>query len=466
MLKFEHGNITNAFYINFNLHILKGEKKMNTERRKIFELFEKNKEFADSAVKNGIEQNRKDDAEIKLTDKNGKPIKGVKIKVNQKTHDFRFGANIFMLDELETEEKNEKYKEAFKGLFNMATLPFYWSDLEPEEGKTRYTKDSSKIYRRPTPDLCMEFCKENEIEPREHGLAYEAWFPNWLKDADVFTIKDRYEKRCKEISERYGDKIRTIEVTNEHDWEKGKTAMYEEPDLVEYSFKTARKYFGANELTINEWPWLWSEPARTRSRYYMQIERALRNGAEIDAVGMQYHMFFKSEEEYEKTRKYYDPKHLYDVLNLYSRFNKPIQITEITFPAYTDSAEDEEIQAELIRLHYSLWFAHKNVEQIIYWNLPDGYAAFAPQGDMTSGENYYRGGLLRFDLSKKPAYYMLNELINKTWRTNTEITTDENGIAKFRGFCGKYEITVENSNEKESIHVKKDCKNKKEITVK
>ena len=80
---------------------------MNTERRKIFELFEKNKEFADSAVKHGIEQNRKDDAEIKLTGKNGKPIKGVKIKVNQKTHDFRFGANIFMLDELETEEKNE-----------------------------------------------------------------------------------------------------------------------------------------------------------------------------------------------------------------------------------------------------------------------------------------------------------------------------------------------------------------------
>ena len=61
---------------------------------------------------------------------------------------------------------------------------------------------------------------------------------------------------------------------------------------------------------------------------------------------------------------------------------------------------------------------------------------------------------------------MLDELINKTWRTNTEITTDENGIAKFRGFCGKYEITVENSNEKECIHVKKDCENKKEITIK
>ena len=45
-----------------------------------------------------------------------------------------------MLDELETEEKNEKYKKCFAELFNMATLPFYWRDLEPEKGKQRYDK--------------------------------------------------------------------------------------------------------------------------------------------------------------------------------------------------------------------------------------------------------------------------------------------------------------------------------------
>ena len=43
-----------------------------------------------------------------------------------------------MLGEIETEEKNEKYKEYVKGIANMVTLPFYWDATEPEEGKTRY----------------------------------------------------------------------------------------------------------------------------------------------------------------------------------------------------------------------------------------------------------------------------------------------------------------------------------------
>ena len=64
-------------------------------------------------------------------------------------------------------------------------------------------------------------------------------------------------------------------------------------------------------------------------------------------------------------------------------------MTEVTIPAYSNSEEDEALQAEIIEKLYSIWFSHSNMEQIIYWNLVDGYAAFAPQGDMTAGENYY-----------------------------------------------------------------------------
>ena len=89
------------------------------------------------------------------------------------------------------------------------------------------------------------------------------------------------------------------------------------------------------------------------------------------------------------------------------------------------------------------------MEQIIYWNLVDGYAHLwdpdpakikASQGDMTLGENYYHGGLLRFDLSPKPAYERLKELIQKRWHTEATLTTDSEGKASFRGFYGAYEI--------------------------
>lgn len=60
--------------------------------------------------------------------------------------------NAFMIDSFPEKEQNERYEKVFGSLFNLAVVPFYWSDLEPEQGKTRFTKESPFIYRRPAPD--------------------------------------------------------------------------------------------------------------------------------------------------------------------------------------------------------------------------------------------------------------------------------------------------------------------------
>ena len=415
-----------------------------SDRRKVLELFEEQKDFVNEKIAYGIENYRKGNAKLTVTDESGNPIPNAKIKIKQKTHEFRFGANIFMLDELETEEKNEQYKKYFAETFNMATLPFYWSDLEPERGKPRYAKDSPKVYRRPAPDLCMEFCEKHGIEPREHALAYESFFPQWMKDYSVDEIKKELERRYAEISERYADRIRTIEVTNEMELMAAKTKFYDAPDYVEWCFKMAEKYFPNNQLGINEYHFLaWMDRCRTTDKYYAYIEANMLKGARIDAIGMQFHLFNKREQEYERTRKMLNPESLYKHMDLYSNFGKPLQITEVTVPAYSADAEDEAIQAEILEKLYSIWFSHPNVEQIIYWNLVDGYAHGANPGDMTMGENTYYGGLLRFDLSEKPAYKKLRELIKERWHTEAELVTDENGYAEFRGFYGDYCANIE-----------------------
>ena len=307
-----------------------------SDRRQILDLFEEQKDYVNEKVAYSIEQHRKGDAKLTVTDKDGNPIKNAKIRVKQKSHEFRFGANLFMLDELETEEKNEKYKKYFSDVFNMATLPFYWDALEPERGKPRYAKDSPKVYRRPSPDLCIEFCEKHGIEPREHALAYDAFFPTWLYDANVEEVKSELERRYAEISERYANKIPTIEVTNEMEWEKGKTKFYDEPDYVEWCFKLAEKYFPNNELCINERTGLsWKDRCRATDKYYAYIEANMLKGARIDAIGMQYHLFNKAEFEYEKTRLMLNPESLYKHMDLYSNFGKPLQITEVTVPAYS-----------------------------------------------------------------------------------------------------------------------------------
>lgn len=414
-----------------------------SERKKVLELFEKNKDYMEERISCGIEQNRKGYAEISVKDVQGNPVSGAKISVKQKSHEFKYGANLFMLDEFENEEKNELYKRYFADTFNMATLPFYWDTTEPEKGKTRYAKGSEKLYRRPPIDLCVEFCEKHGIEPREHALAYENFFPNWLRGASVTEVKLALENRYREISERYKDKIHTIEVTNEMEWRDGKTAFYNEPDYIEWCFKTAEKYFPANQLVVNEHSVVWVNVCRASNWYYSYIEANMLKGARIDAIGMQYHMFFRAEDEYKETRMYYDPVNLYKHMDLYAKLGKPLQITEVTVPAYSNNPEDEAIQAEIIEKLYSIWFSHPNVEQIIYWNLPDGYAAFAPQGDMTAGENYYYGGLLRFDMTPKPAYYVIKNLFEKTWHTEMEIMSDADGKAGFKGFYGTYELEIE-----------------------
>lgn len=422
------------------------------DRKKILDLFEQQKEYTDKRVSEGIEKYRKGNAKIMVTDKSGKPIHNVEITAKQKSHEFRFGANLFMLDGLETEEKNEKYKKYFADVFNMATLPFYWDALEPERGKPRYAADSPKIYRRPAPDHCIAYCEKHGIEPREHALAYDAFFPKWLYEANVAQVKEALEKRYKEISERYADKIHTIEVTNEMEWEKGKTSFYDEPDFVKWCFKLAEEYFPNNQLVINEHTSLcWADKCRATDKYYSYIEANMLKGARIDAIGMQYHLFNRRENEYDATRLTLNPESLYKHMDLYSNFGKPLQITEVTVPAYSWEPEDEEIQAEIIEKLYSIWFSHPNVEQIIYWNLVDGYAHVrdpdfekikASQGNMSLGENYYYGGLLRFDLSPKPAYYKIKELIQQRWHTEAALVTNQDGVCGFRGFYGQYEIEI------------------------
>jgi len=71
------------------------------------------------------------------------------------------------------------------------------------------------------------------------------------------------------------------------------------------------------------------------------------------------------------------------------------------------------------------------VEAITWWDLMDGGWLGAP------------AGLIRKDLSPKPAYARLMALIKGKWWTSLDLSTDAAGLAKARGFLGTYRVTVE-----------------------
>ena len=80
-----------------------------------------------------IEKYRKGDFRLKFTDRDGKPLAAVTVEVQQETHDFKYGANLFMLDEFATDAENAAYRDLFHRWFNLATVPFYWDGIEPKE---------------------------------------------------------------------------------------------------------------------------------------------------------------------------------------------------------------------------------------------------------------------------------------------------------------------------------------------
>ncbi len=417
--------------------------------------FEAQRETVDARINEGIEKNRKADARVCVADAQGNPVQGAEVTVEQIGHAFRFGANIFMLDEFETPEKNAWYREKFPEICNLATLPFYWSANEPERGVYRFDKTSPRMYRRPNIDLCMEYCEEKKIEPKGHCLNYDYFTPKWLRGATPEEQRAELERRFAMLAERYGDRIRTWEVTNEtfnttfaREFLDGLYSLfYRERDFNEWSFRTADKYFPNNHLMINDhldfgcMRSLHGEYFGARSPYYMEIDRLIERGVHLDGIGFQYHCFFSKDKEAELNVTRYNPTHIFDVLDTYARLGRKLQITEMTVSALGGGEEDEEVQALLIENLYRLFFSHEAMEAIIYWNLVDGYAAGGRPGDMALGENKYYGALCRFDTSEKPAYRVLDRLINHDWHTSLTAPA-VNGEVAFRGFHGDYRVTV------------------------
>ena len=406
-------------------------------------------------IEQGIEKNRKGNCNIRLLDRYGNPISNTKVCLNQISHEFRYGANMLMLDEFGDEQTNLAYRDTFYKYFNIGTVPFYWSTLEPERGKPRYAADSEKIYRRPPTDLCVDYCKEKGIDAKLHCLVYEAHVPDWLKDMSLDEVKAEYERHFAEIAERYADTLFEVEVINEvllsPEWKKT-SPLANAPDMIPWAFELARRYFPNSTLVFNEGQ-RWDSIGKNKrlDAYPLLLENAILKGADINKIGMQSHIFVgagaQTPEQYDaeliKWMEFGNANNMFTSLDTLAQFGLPLEITEITIPTFGEGEEYEDLQAQMLRLWYSIFFSHPSVNTAVYWNTVDGYCyAPSPEHD----ENRCRGGLFHKDLSPKKSALMLKHLFDEEWHTEATLYTDEDGYLSFRGFLGNYSLSANGLN--------------------
>ena len=476
-----------------------------------------------------IEKNRKADASIEIAAPDG-----AEVNVEQITHAFFFGAHIFNFDQLGKKEWNDRYKALYdqeSGLFNSATVAFYWRTLEQYPNAPRFAagyEDTEEYWcreyaidpdgckakphwRRPAVDpvisflktrrvrihghplvwgnnewhtptwLWDDFCPESEKAALEHATGVKIpvrdvtqpictkdmrkdpglrwWDDAWreiyakLSEEEIAALvptfvkaqHDFYEKRIREIGARYGTRVDSWDVVNESatDWARGKGAKNALPVTkslyglmpANYAYEAlvlARKYMRPGAwLNVNEY---------NMDAFPGQIADLERNGATFDVVGSQMHLFNPAEskklaagEFTAETRKKVSPEGIATTMERVAKASggRPIHLSEITITAPDNSPKGQMVQAIIMRNCYRAWFAVEKMNGITWWNVVDNCGA--------PGEPSISGIFTR-DMQPKAAYYAMDDLINREWKTKTTVKA-MSGKISFRGFKGRYRIS-------------------------
>lgn len=373
-----------------------------------------------------IEKYRTAEAEIVITDASGKPVSQANVHVQQKRHQFLFGCNIFLWGRIEDPELQARYLERFAALLNYATLPFYWPMYEPVQGKPNHQYAEQVAH----------WCKEHGILTKGHPLAWNYADPRWLPE-DSATVFQLLLARIDDCVSRFRGLIDRWDVVNEAThfdrdemWRRAPrlTSTWQKTGQVEFTkacFRQARKASDEAVLIINDY--------RTDPAYEKLIEQLVdEDGRPLyDVIGIQSHMH----------GGVWSTEQIWDVCERFARFGVPLHFTETTILSgprqrppgrpWQTTPEGEEWQAREVERFYTVLFSHPAVEAITWWDFSD---LRAWQGAPA--------GLVRADMSPKPAYEVLYQLIKGKWWTIREGKTDEAGRMHFRGFLGDYDVKV------------------------
>lgn len=447
-----------------------------------------------------IETYRKADAVFKT----GKIKIGTTVKVEQVSSEFIFGASAFNWNQLGSKKANARYRDLFGTLFNRATIPFYWSSFERKPGLSRFEEtmidteywwtwkckapNYQPHWRRPCTDPIVEWCNSHGVHVHGHPLVWgnRKTYPLWMQYVDlpekeikildtlefilpgsahskmadsykhmspqqvynllptyIDNLENRSYARIQEIMARYQGRIDSWDVVNEsaHDYGNGvqdpSAAMCKSAYGIMFSDYTYKSFKKAEECNRGN-AWLNINDFVVDERYIAQVENLLQRGAKIDVIGSQMHLFQPQQcldiaaGTFNADDKLVKPDTIRDFFSKIGVFGIPTCISEITITSAGEDERGEMIQAIITRNLYRMWFSVPSMNGITWWNLVDKCGA--------SGEPAI-SGIFHRNMTPKPAYYALDQLINHEWKTSLELTPDANGNISWRGFKGTYEIT-------------------------
>ncbi|WP_110931738.1 endo-1,4-beta-xylanase [Paenibacillus bouchesdurhonensis] len=350
-----------------------------------------------------IDQLRKDDVQILVTDEQGRPISGANVEVQQTRHGFPFGSAMSS-----TVLSNSQYSNFFKDHFNWAVFEneSKWYSNETSKGNVNYS----------TADRMMEFAEANDITVRGHTVHWEVeqYQPSWVKNLQGSELRQAMDDRITSVVNHFKGKFVHWDVNNEMmhgSFFKDRLGA----SIWPYMYQKTKELDPDAKLFVNDYNVI-SQPGD--NDYKLHIQELLSEGAPIDGIGVQGHFGATI-----------DPIVVKQRLDNLATLDLPIWISE-----YDSTQPDENIKADNLEALYRTAFGHPAVEGIVMWGFWAG--------------NHWRGAdaaIVNMDWSLNAAGQRYMELMDE-WTTSESGTTSTNGQYAFRGFHGTYDVTVTKDN--------------------
>jgi GH35 family endo-1,4-beta-xylanase len=282
-----------------------------------------------------------------------------------------------------------------------------------------------------------DWCEAQGITPKGHPLVWHEVWPGWApRDPDAAIPLLR--ARVQDLVPRYAPTVRYWDVLNEANGAAAHTPANGESEWI--------KRDGPAPVVETALGWARAAGSAWRETFLYNdydvgegnvalLTQLQQDGKLPDAVGLQSHMH---DGEWPEAK-------VWAVCQRFARFGRPLHFTETTvlsgprranptnadLPDWDTTPEGERRQADYVARFYTILFSHPAVRAITWWDFSDLHAwQGAP------------AGLVRKDMTPKPAYTRLMDLVRRQWWTDTQGRTDGAGGLTRRVFYGDYRVTV------------------------
>ncbi|MHC4065011.1 MAG: endo-1,4-beta-xylanase [Planctomycetota bacterium] len=316
--------------------------------------------------------------------------------------------------QIELQSPSDAYRRQLTDAFDFVTVPVCWRHVEPAEQQFNWDHL----------DAWVEWLAKNRVPMKGTGLVNfsQDSVPDWLYiwEHDFETIRDLVYEHIRRVVNRYGQYIQVWDVVS------GLHAT----DCVSFNFEqlmeltrmaaAVTRQLLPRATTIIDLVAPWGEYYARNQRTIpplLYADMAIQSGINFDAFGLQIYFGLGLDGMYVRD--------LFQVSSMIDRFagrSKPLHITGVQVPSDTRADQNdawggklsvgdggawrgewsEELQSQWLRSFYEIALSKPFVDTVTWRDLSDAAGHYMPHG-----------GLLRPDLTPKPAYEQLVAMRNE-----------------------------------------------------